>query len=231
METTPRSLDKIIEEQVRKWMVVQKKKYKKPIRPVITMSRLPGAGARALAERIAKELKIDFWDDEIIEEIAKSSSVSRRVIESLDEQDRSILDDWIGYLDRSGMWSHEYFRHLTRVVGSVGAHGHALILGRGASYILPVEVSLRVLVVAPLEVRVRNVMEAYNCQEKEARARVRKTENERLGFIKKYFQANLSDPNNYDLTINTANLDLDVAAAIVREAFNSKQWYNYSVRK
>ncbi|HPL62569.1 MAG TPA: cytidylate kinase-like family protein [Syntrophales bacterium] len=231
MEKMPRSLDKIIENQVRKWEVVQKKKYKKPIRPVITLSRLPGCGAREMAERIAEELKIDFWDDEIIEEIAKSSSVSRRVIESLDEQDRSILDDWMGYLDESQMWSHEYFQHLTKVVGSIGAHGHALILGRGAGYILPVEVSLRVLLVAPQDTRIRNVMEEHSCTEKEARASVRKTETERRGFIKKYFQADLTDPNNYDLTINTANLGLDVAAAIVIATFNSKKWYNYSVKR
>ncbi|MFB3925011.1 MAG: AAA family ATPase [Syntrophales bacterium] len=231
MEITPRSKEKLIEEQIKKWQVVQKKKYKKPIRPVITMSRLPGAGARVLAEQLARELKIDYFEHEIIEEIAKSSSVSERIVETLDEQDRSILDDWLGLFGQSRMWSYQYFQHLTKVVGTIGTHGHALILGRGASFILPKEVSLRVLVVAPLEVRIRNVSEAYGCSESEARDRVKSREAERIGFIRKYFRTNMLDPSNYDLSINTENFKPDDAVKIIKEAFNSRQWYNYSVKK
>ncbi|MGC9977394.1 MAG: cytidylate kinase family protein [Syntrophales bacterium] len=65
-----RSLDKIIEQQIKRWQIDQKKKYKKTIRPVITMSRLLGAGGNSIAQRLAKELKIDLFDREIIEKIA-----------------------------------------------------------------------------------------------------------------------------------------------------------------
>ncbi len=226
-----RSLDQIIEDQIVRWHVDQKKKYKKPIRPVITMSRLPGAGARFLAQKLADDLKIDLFDQQIVEQIAKNSNVSAKVVETLDEQDRNILDDWIRILGEGNLWSYDYLKHLTHVVGTIGAHGHALILGRGASFILPKEVSLRVLITAPLQTRIDNVVKAFGASEAEAKRRILRSESDRKAFIRKYFNIDMMDPLNYDLVLNTMNFNLDTAYKIVEEAFNSRQWYDYSVKK
>jgi len=223
------SINQMIEGQMKRWEVDQKKKYKKPIRPVITMSRLPGSGAWFLARRLAEELKIDYFDREIIEEVAKSAKVSKRLISTLDEQDRSILDDWVDALGDRHVWPYEYVDHLTKVVGTIGAHGHAIIVGRGASFILPPEVSLRVLVVATMEVRVNNVAAAFKISKDEAMQRVMRAESDRKAFIRKYFHADLADPMHYDLVINTQYFGLDAATRIVKEAFNAKPWYDYSV--
>jgi len=229
--TYSRSLDKRIEEQVKRWQTDQKKKYKKPIRPVITISRLPGAMASELAGKLAKDLDIDLFDQEIVEKIAESADKSKRVVESLDEQDRSILEEWITALGENHMWSYEYLQHLTNVVGTIGAHGHAIIVGRGASFILPKEVCLRVLVVAPLLVRIKNVMIKFNVSDKEASRQVMKLDAERKAFIQKYFQADMMDPTNYDLVINTHNIDVELAARIIKETFNTRHWYDYSGKK
>ncbi|HOO00563.1 MAG TPA: cytidylate kinase-like family protein [Syntrophales bacterium] len=231
MTQARKSLDKIVEEQIKRWQLDQKKKYKKPIRPVITMSRLPGAGANSIAARLAKELDIDLFDSQIVERIAENSKVSKKIVESLDEQDRSILDEWLQALAEERMWSYEYLQHLTHVVFAIGTHGHALIMGRGASFILPEEVCLRVLVVAPLQTRVDNVIKAYNVPEEEAKKRVLMTEANRIAFIRKYFNKDMLDPLNYDLVLNTKNLNIDAAVNIVKDAFNTRHWYNYSVKK
>lgn len=233
METitaTTRSFDRMIEEQIRKWQIEQRKKYKNPIRPVITMSRLPGALGGKLARKLAAELDIDLFDQQIVEEIATNAKRSRQIVETLDEQDRGIFDEWIHALGEDHMWSYEYLQHLTQVVCSIGAHGHAIIVGRGASFILPKEVCLRLLVVAPLETRISNVVQAYSVPEREARRQVLRTEADRRAFIQKYFQRDLMDPTNYDLVVNTENIDIELAARLVKEAFNNRQWYDYSGR-
>ncbi|HNU85698.1 MAG: cytidylate kinase-like family protein [Syntrophaceae bacterium] len=233
MDSTPipqRSFDKIIEEQIKRWQIDQKKKYKNPIRPVITLSRLPGALGSRLAQKLAKELDIDLFDYEIVEQIATSANRSQRIVESLDEQDRSILNDWIDALGKDHMWSYQYLDHLTKVVGAIGAHGYAIIVGRGASYILPKEVSLRLLVVAPLEKRIRNLMDQYGIAEAEARRQILRTDADRKAFIQKYFQADMLNPLNYDLVINTDNIDLELAAKLVKETFNTRQWYDYNIK-
>ena len=157
METYPgKTLDKLVEEQITRWQSNRKRKYKKPIRPVITISRLPGCDAWNLAKQLSEDLEIDFFDQEIVDQIAKNADVSRRVVETVDEQDNSIVLDWLSTLTAERhLWPNEYLDQLTRLIGTIGAHGHAVILGRGASYILPKEICLRVLVVAPLEIRIK----------------------------------------------------------------------------
>ena len=224
-------VEKIIAAQVKKWELNKKKKYKKRLRPVITISRLPGSGADTLAKQLSKDLNIDLFDNEIVEEVAKSAHVSEAVIATLDEQDRSMLDDWIGAIEEKlHLWPDEYLLHLTKVVGAIAAHGHAIIVGRGTGYILPSEICLRLLIVAPMDVRVRNVMYAYDVTYEEAEKRIIKTEKDRMAFIKKYFNAELDDPVNYDLTLNTAHYNVEAAVNIVKEAFNSRPWYDYSIR-
>ena len=222
----------IIAAQVKKWQLNMKKKYKKPIRPVITISRLPGSGANSLAKQLSEDLNIDLFDNEIVEAVAKSAQVSESVIATLDEQDRSILDDWIGALEKKRhLWPDEYLPHLTKVVFAIATHGHAVIVGRGASYILPNELCLRLLIVAPMDVRIRNVMYAYKVTHDEAEKQIMKAEKDRKAFVKNYFNADLTDPINYDLTLNTAHYTAEAAAKIIEEAFNARAWYDYSITK
>lgn len=233
MATYPdETLDKIIEKQIKRWQVDQKKKYKKPVRPVITISRLPGADASQIAKQLSEDLKIDAFDQEIIEEIAKNTNTSKKVVATLDEQDSGIVKEWLAFLSTERqVWPYEYIEQLTRVISTIGAHGHAVILGRGASYILPKEVCLRVLVVAPLEMRIQNVAKARGVSKKVAQRNVMRTESDRKAFIRRYFHADMMDPMNYDLVINMENCSVPVAAGIIKEAFNNRNWYNFSIDK
>ena len=231
METYPgKTLDKLVEEQITRWQSNRKRKYKKPIRPVITISRLPGCDAWNLAKQLSEDLEIDFFDQEIVDQIAKNADVSRRVVETVDEQDNSIVLDWLSTLTAERhLWPNEYLDQLTRLIGTIGAHGHAVILGRGASYILPKEICLRVLVVAPLEIRIRNVRETYKVSEKEARQNVMGKESERVAFIRRYFHADMLSPVNYDLVFNMEMCEKDAVVEMIKAAYNTRKWYKYSM--
>lgn len=231
METYPgKTLDKLVEEQITRWQSNRKRKYKKPIRPVITISRLPGCDAWNLAKQLSEDLEIDFFDQEIVDQIAKNADVSRRVVETVDEQDNSIVLDWLSTLTAERhLWPNEYLDQLTRLIGTIGAHGHAVILGRGASYILPKEICLRVLVVAPLERRIENVREAYKVSEKEARQNVMGKESERVAFIRRYFHADMLSPVNYDLVFNMEMCEKDAVVEMIKAAYNTRKWYKYSM--
>ena len=231
METYPgKTLDKLVEEQITRWQSNRKRKYKKPIRPVITISRLPGCDAWNLAKQLSEDLEIDFFDQEIVDQIAKNADVSRRVVETVDEQDNSIVLDWLSTLTAERhLWPNEYLDQLTRLIGTIGAHGHAVILGRGASYILPKEICLRVLVVAPLEIRIKNVREAYKVSEKVARQNVMGKESERVAFIRRYFHADMLSPVNYDLVFNMEMCEKDAVVEMIKAAYNTRKWYKYSM--
>ena len=225
-----KALDKLVEEQIKRWQSNRKRKYKKPIRPVITISRLPGCGAWEIAEQISTDLEIDFFDSEIVDKIAENAEVNRRVVETLDEQDNSIVLEWLSTLTAERyLWAYEYLEHLTKIIGTIGAHGHAVILGRGASYILPKEICLRVLVVAPLEIRIENVRKGYKVSEKVARQNVMGKESDRVAFIRRYFHVDMLDPVNYDLVFNMGMCEQDMVVEMLKIAYNTRKWYKYSV--
>ena len=234
MEFKPRakrSLTAIIEDQAKRWELNEKKKVTQTLRPVIAISRLPGSGGWFLAQRVAKDLRMDYWDRQIIDEVAKSAKVSKRLIKSLDEQDKSMLDDWIESLGERHLWPYEFMEHLTRVIGTIGAHGNAVIVGRGASFILPPEACLRVFAIAPLEVRVNNVATFFKLTKEEAKQRILSVESERVAFARKYFNVDPMNPNHYDLIINTQYFNLDQASKVIVEAYNSKDWQDFSAKK
>jgi len=220
-----KSLEKMIDEQVKKWELLQ---TKKPERQqdicVITVSREPGSGGRIVAQRLAEYLKFDLFHQEIVHEMAKSANASTRLIESLDETTLNVLEDWISTLvNQNHLWPDQYLKTLMNVIGTIGKHGQAVIVGRGANFILPPEERFRVRIVAPLGKRVKNVARDFHVSEDEARRRVLKTDSDRRAFIRKYFHADISDPANYDVVVNTGVLRVEVAVEAVKGALMAQR--------
>lgn len=225
------SLTGMIDVQAKRWEISQKKKFNQTIRPVIAISRLPGSGGWFLAQSVAKELNMDYWDRQVLDEVAKSAKVSKRLLKSLDEQDKSMLDDWIELLGERHVWLDELMKHLTKVIGTIGAKGNAVIVGRGAAFILPPEACLRVLVIAPFEVRVNNVSIFLKISKEEAKQRILTVESERIAFARKYFNLDPLDPIHHDLVINSQYFLLEQASKIIVEAYNARDWQDFSVKK
>jgi cytidylate kinase len=220
MKAKIRSMEQIVEEQVKRWHMkpVPEKKEAETI-SVITISREPGSGGNVLAERLSEQLDFDLFYQHFIHHMAESANVSVRLLETLDEKGVSVLEEWIDSLvDKRHLWPDRYLQHLMKILGTIGKHGRAVIVGRGANFLLPPGKRLSVRVIAPQEVRIKNVAREYNVRVEDAKARVLKTESDRKAFIKKYFSGDIKDPLNYDLIINTGTLSIDDAANAVKGA-------------
>jgi len=146
MKTRKRSIEQIVEEQVKRWGMLHavKTKEKKPI-PLITVSREPGSGGSIIAKRIAELLELDLFHGEVIQEMAESAQISARLMESLDEKGISFVADWVSTLvNERHLWPDQYLQHLMKVITTIGKHGRAVIVGRGANFILPSEGTFRI---------------------------------------------------------------------------------------
>jgi cytidylate kinase len=214
-----RSIEAMVDQQARRWQLVRQERREEAARPVVTVSRQHGAGGSSVARRVAEDLGLDLFDREIIQQIAESTHLSERVVSSLDEKDRELLTDWLGAISsRSYLSPVEYRYHLSRVVGALSHHGGAVILGRGAHLILGQGEALRVLVVAPLEDRLRTVMEREGIDERLARRRIVAVEAERKAFLMKHFHTDFADPTTFDIVVNTGVLGIEGACGAVRAA-------------
>jgi len=216
-----RSAEALVEEQLGKWRLAGTEREKEKVQagPVITLSRESGCGGTKIAQKLAKELGFDLMGGRIIQMVAESVEMSEKVICSLDEKEVTKRDDWLNSLfETRHLWPDQYLHHLTKVIGTIGRHGNAVILGRGANYILPQESTFRVRIIAPFEQRIKN---ATRTTEDEARRYLIKVDADREAFIRKYFNADVKDPSYYDLVINMRVISIDGAVKAVIEAFNS----------
>jgi cytidylate kinase len=210
METNT-SIETFIKDQIEKW-----KKQTQTHIPVITISSEPGSGGRVIAQGLAKRLNIDLFDRNIVREIAESAHISGAVIETMEKDRLSGIKDFISSLvnDRY-LWPGVYLDHLMKVVAAIASHGNAIIVGRGANFLIPQEDRLSIRTIAPLETRVKNVAREFGVTREEAKRRVINRENRRSAFIRQSFNADVADPRNYDLVINIDKLDIDAALGAV----------------
>lgn len=215
-------IQKLVDEQVGKWSVYSQAK-KDNASPVITISREPGCNGGEVAERLAREFKLDLYSGKIVEEVAKSAKMSQSVVSTLDEKGRSILDDWLSVLDKDrNLWSYQYMEHLVKVMGTIARHGKAVILGRGSNILIPADRQLSIRLVAPIDVRIKSVAKRFVVPNAEAKKRIALVEADRKAYIRKYFNSDISDPVNYDLVINTGYIKTDALIEIVRVGLIAK---------
>jgi len=202
---------------MQRWQLMQSKKaIDKPAEFTITISREPGSGGRVVAQKLAEKLGFTVFHQEVLLEIAKRADVSEKLLATLDEKGLSVLEDCISALvyDRH-LWPDEYLKHLMKVIGAIGKHGRAIIVGRGANFVVPPQYRLRLRIVAPQDVRIENVVRTYDVRAEDAKRHIIRTESDRRAFIRKYFNADIANPTNYDLVINTGSLEIDKAVDAV----------------
>ncbi len=224
MREQARSIEKIVEEQVKKWQAAnrQRASARAMAVPLIYVSREPGSRGQQVAKLAAESLKFDFFDRELIMKIADSAHMSRAVVESLDEKSRSVWTEWLTESRRRGrLRFDDYLEHLFRVVGTIAQHGRAVVVGRGAGYIVPEAKAMRVRTIAPREQRVVQWAKDRGISEAEARKGLARFEAEQKAFIKKYFHREVDDPMNYHLIVNTGLLSVEEAAAAVKAAYEA----------
>jgi cytidylate kinase len=186
----------------------------------IAISRELGSGGAEISRRVAEVLGWQHYDREIIEAIAARAQVREEIVARFDEQ---VQNEWQTYL--YNVLTHQlldnsrYLIQLTKVLVTIAQYGNAVILGRGANYLLPPEKGLRVRVVASMELRRKRLMQLRNYDEKTAAQAIAEQDRSRQEFLRHHFRCGDDEPCHYDVVLNTGNMPLAAATeCIVRLA-------------
>ena len=219
------SIDHFVDQQILRWQEERRIRERKGVegnvqRPTICISRQYGARGAAMGRMVAERLGFRFYSDELIHDIAEAAHVRQQVVESIDERVQDGIAEWVAGLIKRGVFApSDYLRNLSNVVLTLGRHGKGVIIGRGAHFLLDGSTTLRVRVIAPLEVRVARVAQRDDLSEADARAKVTRIDDERVAFNRQHYNADIRDPNNYDLVVNAGTLSVEGAAAQTAAAF------------
>lgn len=199
------------------------------IRPFITVAREPGSGGAPVAQAVAEKLGFTYVDEQIIEEIARSTKRRKEVIRSIDEKNRTAIEDMVhSLLNDEYIDDLKYVTELAKVILTYAHKGHCVILGRGANFITPFAKGLHVLVTAPYKVRVQRAMDFEGHNQRTAEKVIADVEKERNFFVKQYLRNDHNKKNAYDLVLNTTYFQVDEACDVIVEAFYRK--FSRSVR-
>jgi len=197
--------------------------YNFPLHPCITLTSEPGSRGRDIAQKVARSLKLAAYDREIVTLIAKSSHISRKLIATLDEKSLNAVDGIVNSLfGFSNPSEYKYIKTLAKVILGIAAGQPAVIIGRGANFILPAETILRVRTQAPFMTRVKYTSEDDHLTINQAKEKIRNLHTENKGFISKYFNKNISNANYYDLVVNTKLLNINQASEVIITGYKGK---------
>lgn len=222
--TLPRSLDQLVDHQIRRWHLEAQRPDPRPRRPCIALSRLPGSGAEELGQRLAERLGYTLFGLEIVDRIARKAGVQRELVEGVDERVRGSLEAILhGLTGRNLRFSEsDYVSRLVRVILTLGEGGSAVIEGRGSPYILGPDRALRALITAPREDRIDRIAKQHDLPLSEAAARLEREDVARRQFIARSFHVDPDDASLYDLAVNTASLGIDGAVDLMVEALRRR---------
>ncbi len=198
-------------------LFLRKKEKAKKDKPLITISRETGSGGRPIAELVVKKLgkRWKLYHKDLIDKIAKESQLEKKLIEEIDEKKRSTIEEII--LDLFGkkyVSLTTYYKSLVRVLTEIGQRGHGVIVGRGANFLFPHALNVRII--CKMEQRIKWEMEYEKISKKEAIRRIDLSDQERREFAQTLFYHDQKKAHHYDMVIRTGpELDIEIAADLI----------------
>ncbi|MGL5260335.1 MAG: AAA family ATPase [Lachnospiraceae bacterium] len=196
---------------------------------VITISRQFGSMGRSIAQKIARDLEIPFYDRDIVEETAKRMQLPVSLISDTEETAKSI------YTKRQyplGMGipslQDEIFMVQQNIIQDVVNKGSCIIVGRCADSILKnYENKLSVYIYAPEEQRLSNCVNHLGMEKSVAEKMMKAVDHSREKYNRKYCSEYKNEFTNKDIIINSGSFGIDGTAAIIKNVMREKGFIPY----
>lgn len=197
---------------------------------IITISRQYGSGGRNIGKLIANKLKINFYDKEFIEIVAKRTGINKEYLEDVEEKFTndnlffsafhkehfsSPFSDEIKYSTLDKM-----FEIQSEVIKDIANKGSCVIIGRCANFILKntQHQCFNVFIHAPDKNRIERITKEYGVQIENAETQLRNTDKYRSNYYKYYTGMEWGNMVNYNLTIDSGCFDDENVCNIIIEA-------------
>ena len=185
---------------------------------VITIGREFGSGGRELGRLLAEKLGIEYYDKEIITEIAKHTDLSEKFVKQVLERNPHDLfpitvAHTFSYVDVEGLKQQQMvFRAQEKVIRKMAETSDCVIVGRCADYILRDFNPFKIFVYADMESKLKRCLSrienAENITSKKMIKKIKSIDKNRARYYRYYTGETWGDRLNYDICVNTTNVDI-----------------------
>lgn len=175
---------------------------------IITIGREFGSGGREFGRRLAEELHIEYYDREIITEVAKRTKLTEEYIHMVTEQrPHALFPITVGrsinlMADQSFYMVQSVYAEQSRILRELAEKSDCVVVGRCADYILRDWEPFRVFVYAEMESRIRRCQERSTAEEKlsdkDMRRSIQDVDRSRAKYYSFYTGQKWGDKEYYD---------------------------------
>ena len=213
--------------------------------PVITIGRQFGAGGKTVGEMLARRLKVDVLNSQLIDEVAHRLQLPKEEVEAEDEQPGSLLHRLLIALGSASgepmippeatAWNppnvdpifdtrRAVLAITQKVILEAARAGNVVIVGRGGAYILhDFDGALHVFLRASEAIRITVVMARFNLTQDEARRRMKQADENWTAYIKQVYGHDRNLASHYDLVLDTGRLGYEATVEAILAALASRK--------
>jgi cytidylate kinase len=176
---------------------------------IVTVSREMAALGDETAREIAAVMGYRLLDREALETKMFTLGVAVDDFKKYDERKPS-------FFSALSQDREDYLHFLQAAIFDEAEKGHCVLVGRGANAVLwGMPALLSVFMSARSEVRIERVKDYFNCDDKRAAQIIERSDRERAGFYRAFFDTDWRHKGNYHLSFNTGVFTPQRCAQIV----------------
>lgn len=195
---------------------------------IVTISRQYGSGGRYIGENLAKAMGVPYYDEKLIDMVAKESGFAQSfVAEKGERMTGSLLFNIASSLSfannvfstNNGVTLQDeiYFTQ-NRIIKELADKGPCVIVGRCADYILRErEDCLNVFIFADNESKIERAEKYFNITREEAPAVLKKKDKARANHYKYYTDQEWGMASNYDLCLNSGLIGIEGCVKAIQQ--------------
>jgi hypothetical protein len=207
---------------------------------VVTFSVQQGANGHRIAQLVGQKLGFAYYDNEIISEAAGIAGVSPETV--------AAAERWPNFIERilerlalttvvsegvmpsppstsqatMMMTSADYRGIIEQVVTNLAERGGCVIVGHAGQAILDNTPEVfKILVSGSPERRTERVMSEQGLNRKDAADFIKHSDQQRIDFFKHVYDIDWLDSSNYDLSLNTDDIEVETAVSLVMTGIES----------
>lgn len=202
------------------------------MKTIITIGRQFGSGGKEVGIRVAKELGIPCYDEELLQAAAKKSGLCEKIFENFDERPKSLLysiamDSYMFSLPGTGAGDsleQQVYLATFDTIRHLAEEGPCVLIGRCADYALadnPNRLSL--FIHAPMDVRIKRVAERQNLTPEKAKALIIKTDKRRASYYEYYSSQKWGAVESYDYCLDSSYLGIGRTVELIQAMVAHKE--------
>lgn len=202
----------------------------------ITFARGFGTGGKEIASRVAKDLGIHCYENRILTLASQMSGIDRQLFEEANEKIHTKKIGFGALLHSLPRRNHpeperklfvsddQLFEYEKKIILELSQTESSVIVGKCADWILKDNPrTLCIYIEAPREFCRPRIMEKMGVTAETADMSISETDKYRAEYYKYYTGGNYwTNPVNYDLTLNTQRLGIDLCVDIIEYALHDK---------